>query len=203
MALRLSVTRRNNAASARRALEVSQPKQVMDEASEAAQSPATARDSAIAHTVVSRRRPSAQTGHGLAFIGFGPAELNDVTVHTVTSPPQRLAAFFILLSLLIGCSGGSTSDGTPTNTADAQTSPGAPVTAETAPIATAPIAVVDEQLPLPAGPATTSDAVPSTQELLDIGLTEEQAACFINTIDPDNTGRVANAELFAEALGCM
>lgn len=58
--------------------------------------------------------------------------------------------------------------------------------------------------PTPVPPQPTvpvvSDAVPSVQELLDIGLTQTQAECFIATIDPDETGRVQSAELFVEAL---
>jgi len=58
--------------------------------------------------------------------------------------------------------------------------------------------------PIPAtSNVAVSDAVPSVEELLDSGLTPNQADCFIETIDPDGTGRVASAELFAEALGCL
>lgn len=53
--------------------------------------------------------------------------------------------------------------------------------------------------PLPTVPVV-SDAVPTKQELLDIGLTDAQAECFIATIDPNETGRVETADLFVEAL---
>ncbi len=46
-----------------------------------------------------------------------------------------------------------------------------------------------------------SDAVPSLEELRALGLDDEAADCFRTTIDPDGTGRVANAELFVKALG--
>lgn len=52
----------------------------------------------------------------------------------------------------------------------------------------------------PTSSAVVSDEVPTLQELLDTGLSEQQAECFIETIDPDNTGRVASAELFMEAF---
>lgn len=66
----------------------------------------------------------------------------------------------------------------------------------------APSLLPPSPTPVPPQPTVpvVSDAVPSVQELLDIGLTEEQAECFITTIDPDETGRVQNAELFVEAL---
>gem|GEM_PF-6667758 len=57
--------------------------------------------------------------------------------------------------------------------------------------------------PLPPTPTSpvVSDEVPSMQELRDTGLSEEQAECFITTIDPNGTGRVTSADLFMEALG--
>ena len=44
-----------------------------------------------------------------------------------------------------------------------------------------------------------SDAVPSLEELRDLGLSESAAKCFIATIDPEGTGRVSSADLFLEA----
>jgi hypothetical protein len=52
----------------------------------------------------------------------------------------------------------------------------------------------------PAGPIVVSDAVPSLAELHDLGIGEAAAECFVSTIDPEGTGRVAGAELFMEAL---
>ena len=54
---------------------------------------------------------------------------------------------------------------------------------------------------MPTTAVTVSDAVPTLQELRDAGLTDEQAECFTTTIDPDNTGRVTDADLFLEAFG--
>ena len=46
----------------------------------------------------------------------------------------------------------------------------------------------------------TSDAVPSLDELRALGLGDAAAQCFISTIDPQGTGRVASADLFLEAF---
>ena len=42
--------------------------------------------------------------------------------------------------------------------------------------------------------------MPSLEELLNSGLSESQAVCFRETIDPDDTGRVTSAELFGQAF---
>lgn len=52
----------------------------------------------------------------------------------------------------------------------------------------------------PDGAIPRSDAVPSLEELLNSGLSESQAVCFRETIDPDDTGRVTSAELFGQAF---
>ena len=100
----------------------------------------------------------------------------------------RLAAAACVL-VLVACGGGSDSD------------TGVPPTLATT---VEPTSVVDpaptSAAADPGGTIPRSDAVPSTEELLDSGLSESQARCFRQTIDPDNTGRVASAELFGQAF---
>lgn len=37
-------------------------------------------------------------------------------------------------------------------------------------------------------------------QLSEMGVGDEAAACFVATIDPDNTGRVTNVDLVVEAI---
>jgi len=102
----------------------------------------------------------------------------------------RLACAAVLA--LAGC-GGAADDG----------DVGIPVTATVEPASEIEATVE----PAPATSVATngaiprSDAVPSIEELLETGLSESQAVCFRETIDPDGTGRVASAELFGQAFG--
>lgn len=60
------------------------------------------------------------------------------------------------------------------------------------------------ETPAPADPPnniTVSDAVPTLEELRNMGIADQAAECFINTIDPDGTGTVQSADLFIEAFG--
>lgn len=61
-----------------------------------------------------------------------------------------------------------------------------------------PSAAVAPTFP-PANNIEVSDAVPTLEELNEMGIGDQSAECFIATIDPDGTGRVASAELFLEA----
>lgn len=50
-------------------------------------------------------------------------------------------------------------------------------------------------------PPLFSNVVPSVDELLEIGLTRDEAECFIEQLDPDGTGVFTDADRFGVALG--
>lgn len=58
-----------------------------------------------------------------------------------------------------------------------------------------------EPQPEPTSSIVVSNRVPSLQELMDMGIEQASAECFIETIDPNGTGQVANVDLFMAAFG--
>ena len=55
--------------------------------------------------------------------------------------------------------------------------------------------------PRPTSSVRVSNEVPTVQELMDTGLSEEQAECFIRMMDPNDTGEITDASLFMQAFG--
>ena len=55
--------------------------------------------------------------------------------------------------------------------------------------------------PRPTSSVRVSNEVPTVQELMDTGLSQEQAECFIRTMDPNDTGVITDASLFTQAFG--
>lgn len=73
---------------------------------------------------------------------------------------------------------------------------------ETAPVTEPEASTAPTVNPDASGPPdiVASDVVPTVEEFLEIGLTRDQAECFIAEIDPEGTGRVGSAELFTQAF---
>jgi len=74
-------------------------------------------------------------------------------------------------------------------------------TTEPQPDPTATETPTTEPQPEPTSSIVVSNRVPSLQELMDMGIEQPSAECFIETIDPNGTGQVANVDLFMAAFG--
>jgi hypothetical protein len=100
---------------------------------------------------------------------------------------SRVGAVVLTAVLVVACSSGSSGS---TDSVD----PPVEATSEptTEPLVTAPSR--------PPSNLRVSDAVPTLDELRNMGIGDGSAKCFIAIIDPDDTGRVTSVDLFIEAL---
>ncbi len=100
---------------------------------------------------------------------------------------NRVYAVALTLLLVAACSSASSGPAAPVDP---------PVEATTEP-STEPL---DETPSRPLSNLRVTDAVPTLGQLREMGVGDEVAACFVATIDPDNTGRVTNVDLFVDAI---
>ena len=104
---------------------------------------------------------------------------------------SRFGAVVLAVLLVVACS--SVSSG-PTGAVDP------PIDPTTGPQPEPTTEPLDEAPSRPLSNLRVTDAVPTLEQLREMGVGDEAAACFVATIGPNNTGRVANVELFIEAM---
>jgi PBP1b-binding outer membrane lipoprotein LpoB len=108
---------------------------------------------------------------------------------------SRFGAVVLAVLLVAACSSGSSG---PADTVDpAVEATTEPTTAATTEPTTEPLGETPNRS---LNSLRATDAVPTLDQLSEMGVGDEVAACFVATIDPDGTGRVANVDLFVEAI---